>query len=419
MAKNSGFQVELPEELMKYYQNKNQPHITVSIGEVDGVKGKPVETGTLEFEEIEEPIEISAKLGYFVFGKGKIMGNEIFEEEKKMDQKEIDWKKLRILEALKILKENGKFPEKGEKRTFEEICDGDKELERKLSELILGIEDDRFLDRCDWYTAWVLKTDDGYGAGHIYCDFQTDYGDMWEIQHSVTDKEFEEFYYSTIDIAKLGAAIGMEEQEKTLPNGKVIKSLVWDQENLKKAVKAVSGLSGEGKPVRITGAAPAWLVSALTHTVHPCQVSLYDPKLGKDIPIPQLSHGEPNLEGEVAFKVTEKGEAVLIEWNIDHESGVYDENNLPKVVVPEVPQGKAVYISGRGPNYLTVAMAEAYAHTNSSVSLNQPGIGYTCSITHTRSKGLGDLTKDPVGKEEIKEGLKSEKDKKAERVPGE
>ena len=77
-GKNSGFQVELPEELKPYYKNQNGPHITVSLGEVDGIKGKAVDTGTLNFEPIEEPFEISSKLGYFVYGKGKVMDNSIF-----------------------------------------------------------------------------------------------------------------------------------------------------------------------------------------------------------------------------------------------------------------------------------------------------------------------------------------------------
>ena len=51
------------------------------------------------------------------------------------------------------------------------------------------------------------------------------------------------------------------------------------------------------------------------------------------------------------------------------------------------------------------AIAEAYAHTNSSVSLFQPGVGYTCSITHSRDKKLGELTKDPMGIEKIKEEI--------------
>ncbi len=316
-GKNSGFQVELPKELKQYYKNQNGPHITVSLGELDGVKGKAIDTGTMNFEPIEIPIEIQGQLGYFVFGKGKIMDNSIFKEEKKMEEKN------------------------------QEI--------------------------------------------------------------------------NTIDISKLGAEIGMEAKEQTLPNGRVVKSLVWDQENLLKAVNAVKHLSEEGKPVVITGAAPAWLVSALTHTVHPCPVSVYMPQIGKNVDIPQLAHGEQEAEGEVGFKVTEKGDSILVEYAMELPEGIttYDENNLSKVVVPEISQGKAVYLSGRGPNYLTVAIAEAYAHTNSSVSLFQPGIGYTCSITHSRNKRLGDLTKDPLGKEEIKEQLSDNKkiDKKSPEEP--
>lgn len=220
---------------------------------------------------------------------------------------------------------------------------------------------------------------------------------------------------NVIDIAQLGAEIGMEAKEQQLPNGKTVKSLVWDKENLLKAVKAVKHLSSDGSMVQITGAAPAWLVSALTHTVHPSQVGLFVPQIGKDVAIPQLAHGEANPEGEVSFKVTEQGDAVLVEYNMELPDGVsaYDENNLPKVVVPEISQGKAVYLSGRAPNYLTVAIAEAYAHTNSSVSLFQPGVGYTCSITHSRQKNLGDITKDPILKEEIKEQLADSKERKA------
>ena len=82
-GKNSGFQIELPEELQKYYKNENGPHITVSLGEVDGVKGRAVDTGIMDFEPIpvENQVEISGQLGYFIFGKGKIMNNSIFKKE--------------------------------------------------------------------------------------------------------------------------------------------------------------------------------------------------------------------------------------------------------------------------------------------------------------------------------------------------
>ena len=69
-GKNSGFSVELPEELKPYYKSSSIPHITVSIGEVDGVKGKTVDTAKLKFKALKEPVEIQGKLGYFIFGKG-------------------------------------------------------------------------------------------------------------------------------------------------------------------------------------------------------------------------------------------------------------------------------------------------------------------------------------------------------------
>lgn len=79
-GKNSGFSVELPDELKEFYKSSSIPHITVSIGEVDGIKGKPVDTAKLDFKAIPEPVEIQGKLGYFIFGKGKCLDNTIFNE---------------------------------------------------------------------------------------------------------------------------------------------------------------------------------------------------------------------------------------------------------------------------------------------------------------------------------------------------
>ena len=260
------------------------------------------------------------------------------------------------------------------------------------------------------------ESQDDFGY-YLHDDFgsKKDLDKPLDIEKLFTEEKQTENYI--IDIQELGERIGMEAKEQKLPNGKIINTLLWDQENLLKAVNEVSHLSYEGKPVVITGAAPAWLVSALTHAVHPCPVSVYVPQIGKNVDIPELLHGEKNSDGEVNFKVTEKGDSILVEYNMELPEGIttYDENNVGKVVVPEIPQGKSVYISGRGPNYLTVAIAEAYAHTNSSVSLFQPGIGYTCSITHSRNKKLGDLTKDPLIKEEIKENLSIAKEHNVKR----
>jgi len=76
-GKNSGFSVELPEELRRYYKSSNIPHIAVSIGEVEGVKGKPIDTAKLDFKPLDKPVEIKGKLGYFILGRGLSMNNTI------------------------------------------------------------------------------------------------------------------------------------------------------------------------------------------------------------------------------------------------------------------------------------------------------------------------------------------------------
>ncbi|MEG1009016.1 MAG: CRISPR-associated protein Csx3 [Clostridia bacterium] len=211
-----------------------------------------------------------------------------------------------------------------------------------------------------------------------------------------------------VNIIELGKSIGMEEKEQTLPNGKMVKSLVWDSENLIKAVDAVKHLSEKGNPVVFDGPSPAWLVTALSHAVHPCKTSIHVPQIGKDVDIVSAPHGEVNKEAEINFNVKESDDSVVIEYNLDDP--VYDEDNLSKLVVPEVSEGKAVYISGRGPNYITATVAEAYSHTNSSVSLFQPGVGYTCAITHSRKKRLGTLDKEPITKDEIVKDIVASKD---------
>ena len=94
-GKNSGFQVKLPDEIMQYYKNENPPHITVSLGEVDGVRGKAVDTGTMTFEPLEEPIEMEGNLGYYVYREprnlsGKVMDNSIFKTKERTQEDDDD-----------------------------------------------------------------------------------------------------------------------------------------------------------------------------------------------------------------------------------------------------------------------------------------------------------------------------------------
>ena len=209
----------------------------------------------------------------------------------------------------------------------------------------------------------------------------------------------------TINLNELANEIGNLPKEVTLPNGQTRMSVNWDKETAQSALMNVYPNSSTGKKIIFDGPAPGWFVSALTHIVHPCLVGLKDPKVGT-IDIPHLKHGQTNPEGEISFNVVEGEKCVLINWSIDNGTmpPVYDEKNLSKIVVPEIPEGKEVCISGRGPNYVTVALGEAYAHTNKAVSYYQPQTkGYTVGITHTKEREVGDV----IPEEEIKKDIEN------------
>ena len=102
-GKNSGFSVELPDELSKFYKGSSNPHITVSIGKVNGEFGKPVNTGKLDFKPLDIPVQISGKLGYFIYDKGKCLNNDVIDEyEKKIIPNDI---KIMLLSDSTCLKD--------------------------------------------------------------------------------------------------------------------------------------------------------------------------------------------------------------------------------------------------------------------------------------------------------------------------
>lgn len=69
-GKNSGFELQLPDEMMKYYINYNdenpgvlnKPHITASLTE----DTKASKTKNLHFEPLPEPVAITGRFGYWI-----------------------------------------------------------------------------------------------------------------------------------------------------------------------------------------------------------------------------------------------------------------------------------------------------------------------------------------------------------------
>lgn len=209
----------------------------------------------------------------------------------------------------------------------------------------------------------------------------------------------EGFNGNTLSINGLAQEMGKDPVERTLPNGRVVNQIVWKGEDLPKLANMLHSKSGEmPDPVNIDGAAPAWMVSGLTHMCHPRSVAVNSPD--GFIPIgckrPEGEGYGPNLE----FSSEDRNGWKLITCQQKDPSIPLDPDDLDKTAPPEVdPSLKdKVILNGRMPNWLAASLTMSYHGKAQAVALNQPGTGATVAWTHSKNVKLGDVidTEKPV-----------------------
>ncbi len=198
-----------------------------------------------------------------------------------------------------------------------------------------------------------------------------------------------------IKISDIAAQLGLEPVEKTLPNGRVIKQIQWNPDHLPQVFNLInkereeSGL-GKNDSVTIDGVCPTWLLPTISHAWHPTSTAVKYPQGGPDAKLPLSG---VSLEGEgsaenVNFKVEEKNDYIVVEFSLTAPQ-IDIQKTLQTLVAPDIQEGKAVYITGRGPIAIATSLAEAYAHKAPYVANFQPGIGFVVSISHDAEHPIG------------------------------
>lgn len=122
---------------------------------------------------------------------------------------------------------------------------------------------------------------------------------------------------------------------------------------------------------------------------------LYDPKIG-DISLNKGMDKGEELDGQpVEFTYAEYGDDIaVISGEIRTEDGLVEPADLEKMRLPEIPANKHLIVDGRMPNWMSVSIAESYAHVTKSVSFNQPQVGFTTAISHSKAMPVGSFSKD-------------------------
>jgi len=185
-----------------------------------------------------------------------------------------------------------------------------------------------------------------------------------------------------LNIAKLAEIIGKKEEDIVLP-GRTIKGFNWKGEDLIQIHNLLHNESANlPELVKINGAMPAWLATALVHEVHPMGAAI-NSQQGYVIVACQLPKG---AGAGVGWKITTKGEWTQVEFVL---GGEMIPEQLASVVPPELPMGSRIIISGRGPLWMAAAIAMAYHGVAKAVACLQPKVGATVCITHIKEVALG------------------------------
>jgi len=145
-----------------------------------------------------------------------------------------------------------------------------------------------------------------------------------------------------VNIKDLADRLGKVEEEVTLPNGRQIRQIVWSGDDLPTLARLLHNRSAElDTVVDIDGPAPAWLVAAIAHEVHPRAVRINSPDGFVSVGVQRPSGVGMGENLKFSLTTSENGWVTLLCQQQD-PSVPLDTEDLSGIVPPEVPMGSKV-----------------------------------------------------------------------------
>jgi hypothetical protein len=208
-----------------------------------------------------------------------------------------------------------------------------------------------------------------------------------------------------IEIDKLGAKLGVPEEEMVMPDGKKMKGQKWGKAEIQKAVAELPKLYNDpGKSYLVTSSPHPAITLAFIQTLQPLDVGyLYMSPGGDEVPMCALKKtaGIPDAEANlgVRFEIIEDGDKLFMNFNSDspeataakgHSFAIEDSC---KIAIPEIPKGKHLYLHARGRYCVMVALAFNYLEDTKSISIARHEDDYTCAVSFSDDIEVGEVTK--------------------------
>ena len=210
-----------------------------------------------------------------------------------------------------------------------------------------------------------------------------------------------------IDMNKIADFLGMRDDNGVIE---------WKEEKLNEIIFLVATVMKDMDNVKIYGARPNWLACAIEEIAKENgiqDISFYDlRKSGVPLPRENKYQRESSLynkttESYISSKKLEKTDNPESIFNyemlesedsvvlyITSKKTILEEEDLDKIVLPNIPLDKKLYISGRLPLWVTTSIVRSYDNTEKSV--HQPNKGFI-KFASKDFRTLGDIEKEPTG----------------------
>lgn len=203
------------------------------------------------------------------------------------------------------------------------------------------------------------------------------------------DIKKEKLTENIIDDTELGFELGYGKEILT-EDGTPIKKVFWKEEALPKIYKKINDDIDSSKPLKISGIRANFALCAICKAAKQKgveDISAYDIRLKQYIPIKQLpkKKGIKQAKG-LSYNIIENNENIFMDVDITNEK--YSLEDYEEAILPEIKEGKNLYISGRMPLWLLASISSSY--DSKRIFTFQPGKGFTC-IASIDEKEIGTL----------------------------
>jgi hypothetical protein len=203
-----------------------------------------------------------------------------------------------------------------------------------------------------------------------------------------------------IDLNALGEKMDVPMGDVTFPDGTKFKLQQWEPAHIRKVISDLQHCFDAPQNTYLLTNSPApWVTLAVMEALAPLEVRYLYPRAdGVELEMVTLKKGEQTPNYDVVFEVVEDGDNLYINLNSDRPESLtlkrhtFDTANLSRVVIPEIPPGKHVFIHGKGMFCVLVCIAKNYIGDAKSISLAAHDTDYGCAVSRTAEKEVGDVT---------------------------